>query len=574
MDLKQLRESNHYQESVSHKTFTMTFLRIVPLLVLLAIPPFLLMNETIPAFARAVGIGGNTAIISSNAPASEYDWPQFMFNAQHSGNNTLESAITASNVNTLHEIFQISLPDVADGAPVYLRGISTSGGVKNLVFVTTKDGHIVALDALSGGQVWAKQHGPGTCKINNGLNTCYTTSSPAADPSRSFVYSYGLDGKVHKHQVGDGTEISTGGFPEVTTLKAFDEKGSPALSIATDSSSNNYLYMANGGYPGDNGDYQGHITAINLVDGSQKVFNSLCSNQAVHFVERPGTPDCSGVQSAIWARPGVVYDPATNRIYMSTGNADFAPASHFWGDTVFALKPDGTGLNGDPLDTFTPASFQHLQDFDLDLGSTAPAILPAPATSTVQHLAVQGGKDAMLRLLNLDNLSGQGGLGHTGGEVGTVISVPQGGEVLTQPAVWVNPSDSSTWVFVANGSGISGLKLTLDISNTPKLQSIWQKADPGSSPILANGVLFYAGGGIIRALNPTNGNLLWSDTQIGGIHWESPIVANGVLYVTDESRNLTAYGLNGPFGTSTPSPTSTTTPTPLKIFLPFILRRD
>ena len=29
---------------------------------------------------------------------------------------------------------------------------------------------------------------------------------------------------------------------------------------------------------------------------------------------------------------------------------------------------------------------------------------------------------------------------------------------------------------------------------------------------------------------------------IGGIHWESPIVANGVLYITDENSQLTAYG--------------------------------
>jgi hypothetical protein len=137
--------------------------------------------------------------------------------------------------------------------------------------------------------------------------------------------------------------------------------------------------VANGGYPGDQGDYQGHITAINLADGSQSVFNTDCSNRAVHFVITPGIPGCSAVQSAIWARAGVVYDSDTDKIYMATGNGNFDPANHDWGDTVFALNPDGTGANGDPLDSYTPSNYQQLQNTDTDLGSTAPAILPAPA---------------------------------------------------------------------------------------------------------------------------------------------------------------------------------------------------
>jgi outer membrane protein assembly factor BamB len=148
-----------------------------------------------------------------------------------------------------------------------------------------------------------------------------------------------------------------------------------------------------------------------------------------------------------------------------------------------------------------------------------------------------------LRLLNLDNLSGQGGTGHVGGEVGPIMNVPQGGAVLTQPAAWVNPADASTWVFVANDAGISGLQLTVDGNGTPSLQPKWTQPGAGSSPILANGVLYHAGSSNIRALDPTSGSELWRDTQIGGIHWESPIVANGVLYITDESRHLTAYAL-------------------------------
>src|SRR5207247_1137489 len=135
-----------------------------------------------------------------------------------------------------------------------------------------------------------------------GSTPCYTTSSPAVDPNRQYVYSYGLDGYVHRCQVADGTEVTSGGWPELASLKPFNEKGSSALSIATAKNGTSYLYVTNGGYFGDQGDYQGHVTAINLADGSQQVFNANCSNQPVHFAQQPGTPDCPGVRSGIWAR--------------------------------------------------------------------------------------------------------------------------------------------------------------------------------------------------------------------------------------------------------------------------------
>jgi hypothetical protein len=135
-----------------------------------------------------------------------------------------------------------------------------------------------------------------------------------------------------------------------------------------------------------------------------------------------------------------------------------------------------------------------------------------------------------------------GGPGHTGGEL-QLISVPQGCVVLSTPAVWVNPADSATWVFVSNGCGISGLKLTV-AGGVPSLAPQWSKSLGGFSPIVGNNVLYQAGGGIIRALDPLTGSVLWSDTvHVGGNHWESPVVVNGVLYITDESSHLTAYSL-------------------------------
>lgn len=475
--------------------------------------------------------------------AGEVNWLQFNFDMAHSGNNPDESRIDGANVHELHQLYKVTLPDVADGAPAYLRDVRTRLGTINLLFVTTKDGHTVALDAKNGKTVWEHQYGPGDYKINNGHQPIYTTSSPAIDPDLKYVYSYGLDGYVHKYEVGTGKEIKGGGWPELCTRKPFNEKGSSALAVATARDGVSYLYVTNGGYLGDRGDYQGHVTTINLKTGVQHVFNANCSDRTVHFVQKPGQPDCSAVQNAIWSRPGVIYDHKTNSVFMVTGNGPFDPKKHDWGDSIFSLKPDGTGHDGDPLDCYTPTNHHYLNRVDLDLGSTAPAILPTPADCSIRDLAVQGGKDMKLRLVNLADLSGRHGPGHVGGEIGRLVDVPQGGMVFTQPAVWVNPADHSTWVFVATFSGLSGLKLEIGNNGMPSLKPVWQNGDEGSSPIVANNILYCAGSRSIRAFDPTTGKTLWHSTDIGGIHWESPIVVNGVLYITDESGNLTAFGL-------------------------------
>ncbi len=475
--------------------------------------------------------------------SDDYDWLQFNFDPQHSGNDTKETKITPQDVGSLRQLFKISLPSTADGAPAYLSDVQTPSGIINMIFVTTKDGRIIALNAVNGNVVWTHQYGTGTYRVNNGHQPTYTTSSPAIDPDREFVYSYGLDGYVHKYRVTDGVEIKDGGWPELCTLKPFDEKGSSALAIATAKDSISYLYVANGGYLGDRGDYQGHLTTINLHDGTQHVFNANGSNQTVHFVERPGKPDWPEVQTAIWARSGAVYDATTDKVYMATGNGQFDPKGHNWGDTIFSLNPDGTGNNGAPIDSYTPKNFDELDKADLDLGSTAPAIIPTPDNCIIKNLAVQSGKDKVLRLVNLADLSGHEGPGNTGGGIGKIIDVPSGEMVFTAPAVWVNLQNKTPWVFVGTYDGLSAFQLQIDRKGMPSLKLAWQQSDGSSSPIIANGVLCCAVSGSIRALDPVTGKVLWHDKHIGRIHWESPIVDNGVLYVTDESGDLTAYGI-------------------------------
>jgi hypothetical protein len=455
---------------------------------------------------------------------------QWFGDARHSGVNTLETTITPQNVANLQKLFQVTLPAKADSAVVVLTNVNTGSTTQDLLFVNTTLGHHMALDAHTGGTVWSH--------TTSGINP--TQSTPAIDPSRSFVYMYGLEGRVHKYAVGDGTEVTSGGWPQLETLKPNVEKGGSALTIASVGGTN-YLYICNGGYDGDGGDYQGHVTTVNLGTGTQTVFNTLCSDQTVHFTNG-GTPDCNHARSGLWARSCVVYDSDTGKLYGATGNGDFNPSVHDWGDSVFALDPSGVGSGGDPLDSYTPTNFASLESGDLDLGSTAPAIVPT-GSAKFPHLAVQSGKDEKLRILNLDNLSGQGAPGHVAGELSTA-ALPQGGEVQNAVAIWKNPADGAQWVFVVSPSnGIAGLKLVFDGNGNPSLTPVWQQGGGGGSPLVANNVLYWALNGNLRALDPTTGNQLWSGA-IGGIHWQSPVVANGIVYIADGNSHLTAFALS------------------------------
>ncbi len=455
---------------------------------------------------------------------ADFAWLAFNGGIDRSGVNHHETTIDSGNVHNLKRLWQVHLPDT-DSSPVFVPGIKTSKGTKSLLFLNTKKGSLLALNAANGQQIWRRDH--------NGPQL--TTSTPLIDPSHNYVYSYALDGKIHKYTTGSGREITSGGWPETMTLMPDDEKGGTAINIA-----NGYLYMALGGYIGDGGHYQGHVVAVNLATGKKMVFNSLCSNIHELLGSDPNKSNyCADVQSAIWGRAGAVVDFKGGYVYVTTGNGNYNAdkGGHDYADTVIKLNRDLSKV----LDTYTPADYQQLQDDDADLGSAAPAILPVQSHSRTPYMLVQAGKDRKLRLINRNNMSGQHGPDHVGGQIRTV-SLPRSCSVVSHPANW-NDHSGTTWIFVGTNCGFMAYKLTTDEGGYSRLQLAYQNDTDGSSPLLANDVLYLQGQHAIRAIDPTTGKILWQDNQIGSLHWQSPLVINGHLYVIDNDGNFMAYSL-------------------------------
>ncbi len=515
-----------------------------------------------------------TLAMGGTVSAHAANWLQFGYDTAHSGFNRAETGYSTATGNlTLRHYALPAAAGVADSAPVYLAGVATSSGTKNLLFLAMKNGSLLALDADSStlNVIWSQQ-----AAVPIG-DSQIATGSPAIDPSLQYVYTYAHDGRIHKYQVGDGIEIMAGGWPEIATLKPDVEKGASGLSIATTQDAMTYLYSVTGSY-GDAGDYQGHLTAINLATGTQQVFNTLCSNLAMHFVENgvtsgAGQNDCASHRNGIWGRSGAVYDVGTNRVFITTGNGQFNvnPVSgiYNWGDSILALNPDGSGSAnaGMPVDSYTPASFQGLQNTDADLGSVSLAILKSGS------LGLQVGKDACVRVVSLSNMSGQGAPGKTGGELQAMrfITDPvdncatgndpnghggtSGDEIKAQPAVWVNPADGSTWAYIVNANGMAAFQLTIPQSGNPFLTLMWL-AEGGTSPVVANATVYYmTGTHRLAALDAVTGTSIvaagssWGSGVFPSAHWQSPIVVNGRAYLVDSHvpSQVWVYQLDGAF---------------------------
>jgi outer membrane protein assembly factor BamB len=438
---------------------------------------------------------GSTTVSPPPVTGLTGGWPAFGFDAARSNTFAGDTGITAENVADLRRK-QVRLPGTADSSPIFVP--------PRLFIVTTSYGKVVAVDSRKGEVLWTFvpegiESWEGTSQI--------TQASPVDDPETPYIYSYSPDGRVHKLREDSGVEVRSAGWPAVVTRDPVHEKSAPALNLA-----HGLVLVATGGYIGDAPPYQGHVVAIDSESGAlMKVFNTLCN-------DREGLLDpssCSESGSAIWGRGGVVVEPGTGNLLVATGDGNWNGSTN-WGDSVLELSPDAGRL----IRSYTPEDESDLDAGDVDLASASPAFVPP-------HYVVQGGKDGVLRLLDLDDLS----RGAKGGEA-DLAEPPGGVGVFTAPAVW--SQGEHTWIFVANSAGTAGYLLR----EGPRLDRRWENATPGTSPVLAGGLLYVydPGGSGLHVYDPEAGHEL-TTLPAGAGHWSSPIAIRGRVALPEGNAN-------------------------------------
>ena len=448
------------------------------------------------SFSRASALLGSVVAVAFAASASGapsgVEWTRFGYDAARSGSGPAVTGITAANVGRLRRI-QVRLDGTADSSPVYADG---------LFVVTTSYGKTIAVDAATGRIRWrftppGYSSWAGTDQI--------TESSPLTDGR--WVYAAAPNGRIYKLDLRTGRQRWS---VAITRLPGREKIGT-ALNL-----SRGLVLATTGGHFGDAPPYQGHVAAIDTSSGRLvHVWNALCG-------DRPGLLDpktCRQSGAAIWARSGAIVEPGSGKLLVATGNGNWNGSTD-WGDSVLELSLDAGRL----LQNWTPVNQHKLESTDTDLGSTAPALLGS-------GLAVQGGKDAILRLLDLRRLNGTGtAAARTGGELQR-LPTPGGQSLFSAPAVW--RSGGRTWLFVSDFSATGGYVLS-----GRRLQMVWTQNFGGTSPVVAGGLLYVydPGGGGLRVVQPATGAVV-ATLPAGSGHWNSPIVIDGRIALPEGNAN-------------------------------------
>jgi outer membrane protein assembly factor BamB len=450
----------------------------------------------------------DTGGVTNPPPVNQngHDWTRFGYDEARSSASDADVGLTAASVPTLRRQ-QVAIDGTVDASAIYLHNIQVSGAAHDVFFVTTTYGKTLAIDANDGTILW--RFTPPNFSTWAG-SARITNVTPVADPDRTAIYTATPDGKIEKLSVADGHAIWT---TSITNLSTREKIASP-LNF-----SHGHVIATTGGYIGDAPSYQGHVSLLDASTGQLlHSWNSLCSDRAGLI----DPTSCSQSGSAIWGRAGAVVD-ASGNILVATGNGHWDGVTH-WGDAVIKLDPLATQM----LANYTPTNTASLDASDADVGSTSPVILDAT------HI-VQGGKDGILRLLDLATLGGTAA--HQGGEVQTV-GTPSGNAMFTAPAVY--HSGNTTYLFAADGGGTAAWTYS-----GGRLTAAWSNRSAGTSPIVAGGMLFvYDPGGPLHVYDPATGSKI-VDLTAGGGHWNSPIVADGRVALPEGSAN--AHSSTGVF---------------------------
>jgi outer membrane protein assembly factor BamB len=434
------------------------------------------------AAVAAPALLASTSLLHA-APAKE--WPVFGYDAARH-NASPDTTINAQNVGKLRHV-QVHLDGTVDSSPIYVGG---------KVVVTTTYGKTEALDPDTGRVLW-RFTPPSYAALAGSARI--TNATPAASTDRTAVYAGAPDGRIRKLRLSDGKVL----WSTAITRDPAHEKITSSINV-----SRGLVIETTGGYIGDAPPYQGHVVTMSERIGRiVHVWNSLCSNR--HGLIVPST--CRSSDSAIWSRDGAAVDPSNGDLVVATGNGPWNGSTD-WGDSTLVLSPDASRM----LRHWTPTDQQELESSDADLGSTSPGLLDG-------GYAVQGGKDAKVRLLQLHRLPGVNA--HLGGELQT-IPTPGGSGLFSAPAIW-----NGKWVFLATDRGTAAWLL-----RGGRLHSVWSNDTAGTSPVIAGNLLYVAGSGSVNVYVPTSGKRV-ATLPSGGVHWQSPIVAAGHVFVAEGNAN-------------------------------------
>jgi outer membrane protein assembly factor BamB len=415
------------------------------------------------------------------------------------------------------------------------------------VYVATENDTVYSLSATTGQITW--KDNLGTPVASSALPcgdiqpTVGITGTPVIDPTTQTIYAVtdtwdGAHPSSIRHELV-ALDMATGamrpGFPiDVDPPGLTADGGSPANQLqrpglALDGSE---VVIGYGGNDGDCAKYWGWLVAA-PASGSGSLLSYRVDG-------KPG--DEAG---AIWGGGNAPPVDADGDIYTATGNGKSeslgdVEAEFDYGDAVLKLNP---ALQ---LQEYWGASdWRALDEDDLDLGSSAPVLLPG-------NMVFEIGKQGLGILLRDGAFGGLGAapaaeLQICGGSWGGGIYVAGS---TTSGTLYVNCDDGLHAILV---SGLGTAEPRMTVAPT------WI-VNPSvvGPPILADGLVWVASwygaaDGHLYALDPGTGAVRFESNLGAFVHFSTPSAAGGLLFAANGNQ-VTAFTISGSPAIAVPAP--------------------
>ncbi len=473
------------------------------------------------------------------------------------GRNLNETSLSPSTIRSGR--FGPLFTDAVDGQiyaqPLYVSGLNIPGkGVYNVVFVVTEHDSVYAFDAdgVATTPLWhvnftnpalgitpasavdlqcaaiAPEVGiTGTPVIDPTTGTLYVVAMTLEYYAGNYVQRlHALDLSTGAERPGSPVEIqaSTPGTGDGNTTVKFNPgsyKQRPGLLLL-----NGVVYTAWSSHC-DFGRYHGWLIG----------YDAKTLQQVALYVDTPNWDAGSFWQSG--AAPSA---DADGNIYIVSGNGTFDTnlGGIDLGESLIKLSTT-QGLAA--ADYFTPFNADQLSEKDLDLGSGGALLLPDGAGSPAHpRLAVSGSKEGRIYVLDRDNL------GHF--QADSDSQIVQSLVSAVGPLFGIPVYFNNTVYFSGANDALKAFSMTNGLlSEQPVSQSSAVFPFPGTVPsISANGsrggiVWLIDSNGLLHAFEATNlGNELYHGTIGSYVHFSTPTIANGKVYV-GTMNSLVVFGL-------------------------------
>ena len=449
----------------------------------------------------------------------------------------LAPTLTKANVMTKmagDTDFKANFTGELTGSPLFLAGATPGTGH---FFVATTENDVYQLGEKDGAMGWKHNIGGylasadvcGGDPKNHGI-----VSTPIIDSAKKVIYvAAAMTDKHHEiHALSTDTGMEVAGFPiDVSKIKAGNlafpsgvQNQRSALSLVK-----GILYVAFGGYCGDQGAYHGWVIGVDTADPTKIGAWATMDN----------------TQAGIWAAGGMASDG--NGVFAVTGNAQ-GGNNHDTSDSEEIIRITGLGVgNRDAKNMFYPTEWANpMNSNDLDFGSASPTVVTVPG-ATPSTIIVAPAKPGRVYFLDAANLGGS-----LGQFADTVVAGTNGQTIYTTPTAYTTATGVHVAISAGQGAQCPGgnkdnvvmsMLLKPAAAGMPPMPTkSWCGAigggdTPKRSPISTNSsgandpIVWYLNGGNLNGFDGEDGTLLYDSSKgatplsCAGVHKFTTLIA-------------------------------------------------